>query len=210
MLRLASNDGVTTGTGGAPRRPFARLGAAALLLGGLAACSAAPDWARPSAIYGGEKPAAAPADGAAFPDLADVPDQKPQTTSPERQKEIASGLAADREQARHTDQVLRGGTEPPAPPPQVSAPSPVPALKDVPPEAPKDKSSALEPARVLPMPARGGHASLEAVRGIKTAAADISRSKPEETPAADESEPGAIAAPTTPVEVQQTGTIARP
>src|SRR5690606_33959699 len=81
---------------------------------------------------------------------------------------------------------------------------------DVPPEAPKDKSSALEPARILPMPARGGHASLEAVRGIKTAAADISPSKPEETPAADKSEPGAIAAPTTPVEVQQTGTITRP
>lgn len=185
--------------------PVARIAAAALLMGGLAACSMMPDWARPGAVYGEGTPAPTQEGTAGFPELADTPDQKPASTSAEDQKAIAEGLAADRASAKHTDEVLRGGTEPPAPAPQVTAPKPVPALKGVPAEEPDaDKKTEVEP-KILPMPGKGGHATLEAARRIQTASADMSQTASAEEPE-DKPDPNAeqpvSAAPTTPVEVK--------
>ena len=191
-----------------------RVAAAAVLMGGLAACSLMPDWSKPSTVYGDTAAAPTQEGTEGFPNLADTPDQKPASTSPADQKTIAEGLAADRASARHSDEVLRGGTEPPAPPPQVAAPSPVPALKDVPadavdpeaaPDAPRtnDKKSEL-----LPMPGIGGHATLAAARRVQTAAADISKEASATTGDDAEAKPNPEAeqpinaAPTTPVEVK--------
>lgn len=110
---------------------FARLArgtGVAVLMAGLAACSSAPDWAKPALIYGDEGAEAATADPRTekeFPELADVPNEaRPYSTAAERTA-IAEGLANDRARARYTDEVLRGGTEPPAPAPVTSKPAPV-------------------------------------------------------------------------------------
>ncbi|HEY4343192.1 MAG TPA: hypothetical protein VGN05_02505 [Parvibaculum sp.] len=195
-------------------QPLVRVAAAALLMGGLAACSMMPDWAKPGAVYGEGTPAATPEGTEGFPNLADTPGQKPSSTSVEDQKSIAEGLAADRASAKHTDEVLRGGTEPPAPAPQVAAPKPVPALKDAPAEAaepeaqPETSKANGKKSELLPMPGFGGHATLAAARRIQTASADMSQDAPaaasEDTEAKPDpnAEQPVSAAPTTPVEVK--------
>lgn len=193
-----------------------RVAAAAVLMGGLAACSLVPDWSKPSTVYGDSSPAPTQPGTEGFPNLADTPDQKPASTSPTDQRTIAQGLEADRVSAKHSDEVLRGGTEPPAPPPQIAAPKPVPALKDVPadavdPDAAPDANKANDKkSELLPMPDVGGHATLAGARRVQTAAADISKdaSAPagddaEAKPAPDAEQP-TNAAPTTPVEVKST------
>lgn len=186
---------------------LSRVAAAALFMGALAACSMVPDWAKPGSVYSDDKPAPTPEGTQGFPDLADTPDQKPAATSAEDQKNIADGLAADRASAKHTDEVLRGGTEPPAPAPQVSAPKPVPALKGAPAEDadPEAGKKTEETPKVLPMPGKGGHSSLDAARRIQTASADMSKSaameEPEDKPDPNAEQP-VSAAPTTPVEVK--------
>lgn len=186
----------------------ARSVAIAIVMGGLAGCSMVPDWAKPGSVYGeGGTPAPTQEGTTGFPQLADVPGEKPASTSAADQKAIANSLAADRASARHSDEVLRGGTEPPAPAPQISAPKPVPALKDVPPGAvdPQAEQEKFDETPSLPMPGRGGHSSLEAAKGIKTAAVDMSANAPE--PAATKPDPNVeqpvSAAPTTPVEVNR-------
>lgn len=193
-----------------------RVAAAAVLMGGLTACSLMPDWSKPSTVYGDTAAAPTPEGTEGFPNLADTPDQKPATTSPADQKAIAQGLAADRADARHTDEVLRGGTEPPAPPPQIAAPKPVPQLKDVPadaadPEAaPETPRSNDKKSELLPMPALGGHATLAEARRVQTAAADVSKDAAATAGDAAETKPDpdaeqpTSAAPTTPVEVRPT------
>lgn len=149
----------------------ARVGglAAVLLAASLGAgCSYFSDDAKPDAMYGGT-PAEAP-DNAAFPDLRDVPDTRPQTTPLNEREGIADGLVADRDKAYHSDNVLRGGTEPPAPAPVVAKPTPVPALDGVSKDPALDKQSLYEAAPTLPMPGRGGHNDIGAV--MKTAAID--------------------------------------
>jgi len=185
-----------------------RIGAVALLIGGLAGCSAMPDWAK---LGGDSKAAETPAGTQGFPDLANVPDTKPDTTSPAAQKEIASGLAADRAAAKHTDEVLRGGTEPPAPAPQVATPSPVEPLKDAPSDSntpSSDKKSSNDLPALLPMPGRGGHASLADIKdAVQTASVDSPKADPAPAATAEaKADPNAEqpvkAAPTTPVEVK--------
>lgn len=146
--------------------------AAVLIMAGIAGgCSMLSDDAKPDAAYGGT-PDAPPAD-AAFPDLRDVPEQQPAATPLGERKDIAKGLAADRQNALHSDQVLRGGTEAPAPAPVVARPTPVPALEDVP-EGPTDKQSLYEAAPTIPLPGgRGGHSDYSKVlpeREVQTAA----------------------------------------
>lgn len=191
------------------RSLFVRAGAAALLIAGLAGCSAVPDWAKPSAIYGDTPTSEATSDAEGFPELADVPGEKPTASSKARQQEIANSLAADREAAKHSDEVLRGGTEPPAPPPQVTAPTPVKPLEDVPPEI--EKRSSIDLPALVPMPARGGHTTLDAARRVQTAAAEapkapepaVAEAKP--APRAADAEQPVTASPTTPVEVKPGG-----
>lgn len=191
---------------GSRRGLFARAGATALLVAGLAGCSAVPDWAKPSAIYGDTPASESTSDAEGFPELADVPGKRPTASSKAGQQEIADSLAADRAAAKHTDEVLRGGTEPPAPAPQVTTPTPVKPLEDVPPEV--EKRSSVDLPALVPMPARGGHATLAAAKRIQTAAADTPKA-PEPAPAeakpaarAADAEQPVTASPTTPVEVK--------
>lgn len=192
---------------GATRGRFALAGALALMAAGLAGCSAVPSWANP---FGESRAASSPSESQGFPELSSVPGEKPQATSPAEQKEIASGLAADRAEAKHTDEVLRGGTEPPAPAPQVSAPTtPVAPLKDTPDDTDlkNGKRSYNDAPKVIPMPGRGGHKTLAAAKGVQTAQADTDTGKAAApVPAEDKPNPDAEqpvnAAPTTPVEVK--------
>lgn len=186
-----------------------RVAAAAVLMGGLAACSVMPDWSKPGVVYGDGAGAPTPEGTEGFPNLADTPDQKPASTSPADQKTIAEGLAADRASARHSDEVLRGGTETPAPPPQIAAPKPVPALKDVPADTDANKANDKK-SEILPMPGVGGHATLAAARRVQTAAADVSKDasvtagEDAEAKSDPDAEQPVSAAPTTPVEVKPT------
>ncbi len=137
---------------------------AVMLVVGLAACSTAPDWARPGLIYGDDAEAAAadPNTEKDFPELSDVPGQIPARSSEAELRAAAEGLAADRERARYSDEVLRGGTGTPAPAPRSAAPAPAPAalpVASIPARAPTTASVASE-AGVIPLPARGGRSSL--------------------------------------------------
>eukprot|EP00439_Symbiodinium_sp_Y106_P089463 s1_g1999.t1 len=145
-------------------RATKRLGAV-LLVVGLAACSTAPDWARPGLIYGDDAEAAAAEPNAEkdFPELADVPGNVPARSSDAELREAADGLAADRERARYSDEVLRGGTGTPAPAPRSAAPSAIPALPAATLTAPAPTTaaaSAVPEDGVIPVPPRGGRSSL--------------------------------------------------
>ena len=62
----------------------------------LGACSAVPDWARPSNVADrllGREPAPATNQ---FPSVGDVPRQAPATTTPSQRQATIAGLAADR------------------------------------------------------------------------------------------------------------------
>jgi len=158
-----SDEGRSSAKSGMIGRATKRL-SAVLLVAGLAACSTAPEWARPGLIYGDDAEAAA-ADASSekdFPELVDVPGQAPSRSSAAELRAAAEGLAADRERARYSDEVLRGGTGTPAPAPRSAAPAPVPAALPTaaaPISTPVTASVASETG-VIPLPERGGRASL--------------------------------------------------
>ncbi|WOF74008.1 OmpA family protein [Parvibaculaceae bacterium PLY_AMNH_Bact1] len=135
-----------------------------LLVTGLAACSTAPDWARPGLIYGDDAEAAAadPNTEKDFPELADVPGEVPARSSATEVQEAVDGLAADRERARYSDEILRGGTGAPAPAPRSAAPTSSPApLPTATLTAPSPAAAAASSnVGVIPEPARGGRSSL--------------------------------------------------
>jgi outer membrane protein OmpA-like peptidoglycan-associated protein len=106
--------------------------ALAFFLGG---CASVPTWANPVEWYDGvfgartpppasktataNKPAAGTKDGAktaesGFPNLENTPD-RPKTTSTAERRAVQSGLVADRENAKHTDEVIRGRAPQPNP-----------------------------------------------------------------------------------------------
>lgn len=123
-----------------------RLSAVLVVAVGASACSSIPDWVDPT-TWGSDQQASVPPEdqsgnqtatdqsgegktvaeasdtGATYPTLADTPDHAPQTTSSDDQKQVASGLVADRSQAQYSGDALRGGTEAAAPPP---GPAPTP------------------------------------------------------------------------------------
>ncbi|MGB0670125.1 MAG: OmpA family protein [Rhodospirillales bacterium] len=138
----------------------------------------------------------APGGDQAFPNLAGVPTQKPQTTSEAERQAIQDGLVADRNGRRYSDQVIErqgeasnplrtASSDAPPPPPEVGeapAPAPAPAKKVVaesftPPSSPAPAGTA--PATV--------DASTQKVVAQQTAAA---------MPAGD----GAVPLPTRPPE----------
>ena len=80
---------------------------------GLSACSIVPGWVDPTTWFGSDAPDSA--DAAPTPDLANLP-TKPGDASVADPK-IADSLAADLKNAKHSADVLRGGTDTPAPAP---------------------------------------------------------------------------------------------
>ena len=95
-------------------RLFVRPAFAVTIVCALAACSAMPDSVKPDAVYGEAKPAPTPEGTKGFPDLANVPDQKPKVTSSSDQKAIVQSLEEDRAAAKEGDKDLRdGGVLPP-------------------------------------------------------------------------------------------------
>lgn len=102
----------------------------------LAGCSSAPDWADPTEWFGSEsaaesgesaKPAEAktPGEDKDFPNLASVP-ERPKAPSEEERKQLADSLAADRENAEYSKDVIRRQSAasvpaPPPPPPSASS-----------------------------------------------------------------------------------------
>jgi outer membrane protein OmpA-like peptidoglycan-associated protein len=111
-----------------------RVSAIVIVAAAASACSSVPDWVDPTTWIGDDTPAPAPDNQAAtdqtssdgktvaeasdqYPVLADTPDKAPATTSTDEQKQVASGLVADRSQAQYSGEALRGGTEAAAPPP---------------------------------------------------------------------------------------------
>lgn len=146
--------------GNATLRMGKRASAIALVIG-LAACSTAPEWAKPGLIYGDDA-AAASADATVerdFPELADVPDKPAPSSTVAERRQAAEGLAADRERARYTDEVLRGGTEAPAQAPRSAAPAPAPVIAAPAPIAPTPIASVpVDNTGVIPLPPRGGRA----------------------------------------------------
>lgn len=67
---------------------------------------------------------------AAYPKLGDVPARPGESETQAQRHDLAKGLIADRDEARYTDQALRGGTEAAAPPPPAAAPSALAALPE--------------------------------------------------------------------------------
>jgi hypothetical protein len=71
---------------------------------------------------------AAPEPAKGFPNLGSVPDRPELPVTSSERANVVAGLAADRNNARYTDEELRGGTEAPAAPPRANeaAPEPLP------------------------------------------------------------------------------------
>lgn len=132
--------------------------AAGLLLAG---CSSLPDAVNPVAwadsITGTGPRGEVPGQDADYPNLASVPDGPRDTTSQASRAAIAAGLVADRENARYTDQVLRGGV-PTAPAPAQVGQAPAFQLQDMaearaPSRAPVAAGSPPPPPQVEQAPA---------------------------------------------------------
>ncbi len=138
----------------------------------LAGCSSVPDAMNPVEWYRGaadwvagtpESEAAAEAEarevGGAFPSVNEVP-ERPRVLSPAERADIMEGLAADRDNARYTEQkVNRRGTptRPLAPRPPAAegvaptaAPAPTPAPISAPQRAPAPATAAATPAPITP------------------------------------------------------------
>ncbi len=164
----------------AVRKLFVRSAFAATIVCALAACSALPDSAKPAAVYGEAKPAPTPEGTKGFPDLANVPDQKPKVTSSSDQKAIVESLEEDRAAAKAGDKDLReGGVLPPpakgsevktpdesmmqpdstdmtpavaAAPAKAAAPTPAKVATETAPQKPAEPASAAAPAAPAPAP----------------------------------------------------------
>lgn len=94
------------------------------------------------AAVGKEEPTPIPGEEQPFPNLGSVPDNPPPVSSQERIDELLSGLVADREHARYTNEQIRGGS-----PPETTAPAPREPLLPEPaivPEEHEDQTSAPE------------------------------------------------------------------
>jgi outer membrane protein OmpA-like peptidoglycan-associated protein len=118
-----------------------RLAAAAVLAGGLAACSTmqsidptgllGDDSNSSAADTGGLSDAgAAAADDTAQPDVASVPDRPEAPSSPDENAQVANSLQADAANVQYSAESLRGGTEAAAAPPPAAASTPAPGATD--------------------------------------------------------------------------------
>jgi outer membrane protein OmpA-like peptidoglycan-associated protein len=118
-----------------------RLAAAAVLAGGLAACSTmqsldptgllGDDSSTNSADTGGLSDAgAAASDDTAQPDVASVPDRPEAPSSADENAQVANSLQADAANVQYSAESLRGGTEAAAAPPPAAASTPAPGATD--------------------------------------------------------------------------------
>ena len=109
-------------------RTSLRLAAAAVLAGGLAACSTmqsidptgllGDDGSSASSDTGGLSDAGAgAADDTAQPDVASIPDRPEAPSSADENAQVANSLQADAANVQYSAESLRGGTEASAPPP---------------------------------------------------------------------------------------------
>lgn len=127
----------------------------------VAGCSWIPDWANPMTAYdrvfssstppppqraseSERKTLARKDDKQQFPNLASVPDKAPATSDEAQRRQVASGLVADRQNARYTDE-KPAATEQAAPAPPAVPPVPV---QRAPAGAPTAVASAPPPATV--------------------------------------------------------------
>ncbi len=136
---------------------------------GLGGCSWVPQWANPVGWYDAafsddappppEQAGPPPGSDQAFPTLSSVPERPEGTATAEEQQAVAKGLVADREQARYTDEVLRGTPTAP-PPPRAPAPAPEAAApaEQAAPLFPTVAESAVSAAPVPPPPTPYGAA----------------------------------------------------
>lgn len=143
-----------------------------------------------SSEVAGAEPEAEPGADGEYPELADVPEGDAATRTAEKSPEaqtardqLAKGLIADREQAKYTDEELRGGRvaavapprpAPPAPPrpqPDTSSESKPEPEESAEPEAPAVVARAPEPARPAPAPARPAAATPALAPATRPAAA---------------------------------------
>ena len=148
-----------------PVRTAAGLVAAAFLLASCSYVPSIPDWVDPVAWYGGvfgdrdaapsETAAATQGDeddDQAFPRLSTV-SERPATTAGENEQ-VAQGLVADRENARYTDDIIRGDAAPrqaaPAPRTQVAA---LPPAEETAPPPRRRVAEVEERAALAPPPA---------------------------------------------------------
>lgn len=165
----------TACAGGARRgRIWSRGATVALVLAaglGLGACSV-PQWANPVDWFGDDEPApASAATGGAnsstvsndrFPNLGRVPPRPVEVSTEGERRKAMDNLAADRENARHTDQELRArpadsNTPPPAPRAPVTPmpgasfdPGPQPAVQPRQQLAPNQVAQAQQPVTLQP------------------------------------------------------------
>lgn len=167
------------------RKLIVQSAVAAAMVSGLAACSAIPDSAKPGAVYGEATPAPTQPGTVGFPDLADVPDQKPKVTSSSDQKAIAESLAEDRAAARVGDKELKaGGVLPPAKGAEVKSPNE--AMMR--PDTTEPVAEPTETATIAPAPAKPAPAKVEApMPPAKEMPAPVKQAEPAPAPAAPKS-----------------------
>ncbi|MDE2631142.1 MAG: hypothetical protein KGM97_09150, partial [Alphaproteobacteria bacterium] len=105
---------------GATKKRFLQMAAIIMVGMGTSACSSlpdmpsVPDWVDPTTWFGDDSSTAG--DSGQTPDLASLPD-KPATSTPDEQRQVAESLNADRANVKYSADALRGGTEPAAAPP---------------------------------------------------------------------------------------------
>jgi len=180
----------------------------------LGACSAVPEWADPTEWFAGsddsapkagpsttEKAAAAEKD-ARFPNLARVPPRPVEQTSDGEKKQAIASLAADNQNARHTDEELRARpADSNNPPPTPKAPvTPLPSAQ---PSGQQPVAQAAAPAGQQPVtlqppsptaprpPAQGPAATGNAV--VDTFAQSLAQSSATTLPPNLQAPPGAAA-----------------
>jgi hypothetical protein len=93
----------------------------------------------------------APEPAKGFPNLGSVPDRPELPVTSSERANVVAGLMADRNNARYTDEELRGGTEVPAAPPRANeaAPEPAPGTTASAPAAPVAAAPAPAPAEPI-------------------------------------------------------------
>ena len=128
--------------------------AAVLLIGvGLSACSTVPNWVDPTTWMGPDVPDQAQADNGQYPDLANMPDKPKASSTGTQREQVASSLAAARNDVQYSAETLRGGTEaaaapPPPPAPAAQVASAEESAAQPPPSPPKTAPAPPKPAPV--------------------------------------------------------------